>query len=110
MGALPTVRIKNPNEPGDFIIINESDFNPTVHEKFEGEVKPATTKPKVKGGKTDGGSSFPEGYRYEPAKGGYGLLYHGDEVIEGPSNGKWQGEDAARAAAVDHAKHAAETE
>jgi hypothetical protein len=107
MGALPTVRIKNPAKPDDFMVINESDFDPKVHEKFVGEPKPSPTpKPEDKP-KPNAGDGFPEGYRYENAKGGYGHLYFGDEIIEGPSNGKWQGEEAARAAAIDHAKHAA---
>ena len=107
MGALPTVRIKNASKPGDFIVINESDFDPKVHEKFVGEPKRETPAPKTESQKVETGTGFPDGYRYEPAKGGYGHLYHGDVLIEGPSNGKFQGEGAALAAAQEHAAKAA---
>ena len=34
MPALPTVRIVNPKKDGDYLIINESDFDPAVHRLF----------------------------------------------------------------------------
>lgn len=41
--SVPTVMIKDPNKPGDHIIINESDFDPKRHELFDA---PATDEPK----------------------------------------------------------------
>lgn len=40
--SVPTVTIKDPNKPGDYIIINESDFDPKRHEMFDA---PAAEKP-----------------------------------------------------------------
>lgn len=37
MAEVPTIRIKNPSDPDEFIIINEADFNPDIHEPFDGE-------------------------------------------------------------------------
>lgn len=110
MAKIPTVKIKDPNLEGSFIVINESDFNAAVHERFEepaapDEPKGGPPKPEDKGGE----DQFPEGYRYEKASGGYGYLYFGDVLIEGPSNGKWQGRDGALMAAKHHAEsHAGE--
>lgn len=113
MGAIPTVKIKNPNLEGSFIVINESDFDPTAHEQFVEPEKPADPKPAAPGTPTSapkqpaelGSDGFPAGYRYEKAPGGYGYLYGpGEVVIEGPSHGKWQGKDAALMAAVHHAE------
>ena len=39
IGALcPVVRIVHPASPGGFMEINESDFNPAIHEMFVGDV------------------------------------------------------------------------
>jgi len=35
MAALPTTRIKNPKDEG-FILINEADFDPQRHKRWEG--------------------------------------------------------------------------
>lgn len=113
MATIPTVRIKNPDVQGDFIVINESDFDPTVHEKFTDEhaAKAAENNPPAgTSTTTSSGTAMPDGYRYEAAKGGYGHLFHGDVLIEGPSNGKFQGEAAAIAAAIEHAAKAAVSE
>ena len=111
MATVPTVRIKNPDLPGDFIVINESDFDAAVHEKFEGERAQSASRPAGKpgdGGK-ESGSALPDGYEIEAAGGGgyYHLFGPEAQLIEGPSNGKWQGKDAALKAAIDHAAHAA---
>ena len=33
--SLPTVRIADPDNDGDFLVINEADFDPEQHERFE---------------------------------------------------------------------------
>lgn len=109
MAKIPTVKIKDPNLEGSFIVINESDFNAAVHERFEEPVVPAEPAGNAPKGEEKGEDPFPEGYRYEKAGGGYGHLYFGDVLIEGPSNGKWQGRDGALMAAKHHAEsHAGE--
>ncbi|ASY62520.1 hypothetical protein SJ05684_c10630 [Sinorhizobium sojae CCBAU 05684] len=35
---IPTVKIADPRKPGDYAIINESDFDPAVHKRW-GEAK-----------------------------------------------------------------------
>lgn len=35
MAELPTVRIVNPSNPDDYVIINESDYDPDTHELWE---------------------------------------------------------------------------
>lgn len=40
--TLPTVRIQDPHDPDGFIVINESSFDPTVHELLDGEEWPET--------------------------------------------------------------------
>lgn len=134
MGRIPTVKVQNPDVPDDFMVINQSDFDESKHTLFEGEDAPAeaadtsgdqvagSIEPKgeaagdseaQEGGEADTGGGdapatsegFPEGYRYEPKKGGYGFLYGpSGAAIPGPSNGKWQGEDAAQQAARHHAE------
>lgn len=37
MTTVPTVKVKNPAEPGEFMIINQSDFDPDVHELYDPE-------------------------------------------------------------------------
>lgn len=108
---LPTVKIKDPNSEGSLIVINESDFDAKVHKRFEEPKKKAPKKQESKGdenGKEE--TPFPEGYRYE-ADGAYGHLYGPEDVlIEGPSNGKFHGRDAALEFAVAHAAKGAGTE
>lgn len=40
MEPIPTVRVKTDavDNPDGYFVMNESDFDPAVHEKFEGEV------------------------------------------------------------------------
>jgi len=111
MAKIPTKKVVNPDAPDDFMIINESDFNPDVHKLWEGEEPEesgsgASTEPTPNTG--DDTPTLPEGYEVEHAGAGYFFLMGPDgQAIEGPSNGKWQGRDAAIAAAIDHASHAA---
>lgn len=42
MGDLPTVKVRDPAKPGDFKVINESDFDPEFHELWgDAEAKSA---------------------------------------------------------------------
>lgn len=50
--VLPTVKVKNPDVPGEAMIINESDFDEKVHELFDAPAE--KPKNKRKGGKGDG--------------------------------------------------------
>jgi 2-oxoisovalerate dehydrogenase E2 component (dihydrolipoyl transacylase) len=34
---IPTVKIKLPHDTGDYATINESDFDPKIHERYEDE-------------------------------------------------------------------------
>lgn len=34
---VPTIKVKNPNDPGGYMIINTEDFDPRKHEKFESD-------------------------------------------------------------------------
>lgn len=43
MATVPTVKIVDPRNEDDFIIINESEFDPAVHTMWEGEEAPAGT-------------------------------------------------------------------
>lgn len=106
MATLPTVRVKNPSKPGDFVVINELDFDPKRHEPFTGEG--AGKDEEQGGGQNEGtpdiGPTLPDGYALEHVSGGYYQLFGPEgQLIEGPANGKWRGEDAALAAALDHA-------
>ena len=47
---------------------------------------------------------LPEGYKLKKAKGGYFTVTGPDGVVEGPSNGKWQGRDGAALGAWNHFK------
>ena len=38
---LPTVRIEDPNKPGDYVVINFEDYDPEVHELWEDDVQEA---------------------------------------------------------------------
>ena len=40
MGQLPTVTIKDPRQPGGFLIINQMDFDPAKHEMFDAAPQP----------------------------------------------------------------------
>jgi hypothetical protein len=43
--TIPTVRIQDPNKPGDYVVINESDFNAEVHKPFvDKQAKPTPAK------------------------------------------------------------------
>lgn len=35
MEAIPTVKVKHPTIAGEFIVINEADFDSTKHERYE---------------------------------------------------------------------------
>ena len=35
MPSVPTVQIKDPLKPGDYIVINESGFDPSIHELYD---------------------------------------------------------------------------
>lgn len=49
MGILPTIKIKDPVTEGEFVVINESDFDAGVHELFEEKpAKPAKAKTATK--------------------------------------------------------------
>lgn len=106
MARVNTVRIRHPEDPGDFMVINASDYDSDVHELVEEAEEPAEsvddeTEDDKEGEKELG---LPDGYRVEHAGGPYHQLYGpDDQVIEGPSNGKWQGADVAIQAARDHA-------
>ena len=39
MSTLPTVKIQDPEKPGDFRVINESDFDPIYHTPWKDEGK-----------------------------------------------------------------------
>lgn len=118
MGRLPTVKISAPDVDGGFIVINESDFDPEKHERFEGTEPEAAQGAAGDEGPEDDGAgaatdevepTLPDGYTMESQGGGYYFLQGpSGAVIPGPSNGKWQGKDAAIQAAVHHAeKHGA---
>lgn len=49
----PTVRVVAPASPGGYVVINEADFNPSVHTKFTGARIPLRNpaQPPQKGGK-----------------------------------------------------------
>jgi len=56
VGEIPTVKVKNPDAPGEFMIINQRDFQEGVHELFDAPGKPAGgggAKAKGKGDKGD---------------------------------------------------------
>jgi len=36
---LPTVKIEDPNNPKDYVIINESDFDASIHKEWKGKEK-----------------------------------------------------------------------
>lgn len=103
---LPTVKVKNPDIEGEYVVINRKDFREGVHELFEEAKaeKKAEKKPDIEP-KKDDEPTMPEGYRYENGQGGYGILYGpAGQVIEGPaSSGKFHGEAAAIEAAIAHA-------
>lgn len=95
MSDIPTVRICDPEKPGDFAIINAVDFREGIHELFAGEVLP---EPEL-----EPESPLPEGYTTEKLAGGYYYLFDPDgSRIDGPSNGKWQGFDGVTQAAHAH--------
>lgn len=104
MAKVPTVRVRHPESPDDYMVINKADYDEEVHELFDDEASSASD------GDGDGGSQeLPDGYRTERAGGSYFHLFGpDDEPIEGPSNGKWQGKDAAIEAAQAHAAEGAE--
>lgn len=109
MTKIPTVRIKDPSHPADYVVINESDFDPKVHELYEEPKGAKKAKAAAEGEKKgDDGPQLPEGYTIEAAGGAYKHLYGPEgQLIEGPNNGKWQGEAAAAEAAIEHAAQAA---
>lgn len=50
MPKLPTIRVKNPGAPGEFLTINASNFDSSKHERFEeaavgGSVSPEDLSP-----------------------------------------------------------------
>ena len=47
---------------------------------------------------------LPKGYKAKKAKGGYFTVTGPDGIVEGPSNGKWQGRDGAAQGAWNHFK------
>jgi hypothetical protein len=49
------------------------------------------------------GDQLPDGYTLTSGRGGYYILHDSNgDVVEGPSNGKWQGEDGAIVGAIAH--------
>lgn len=38
MATVPTVKIVNPDKPGEFFNLNESDFDPKKHKRFSEKV------------------------------------------------------------------------
>lgn len=109
MGRIPTVKVATELFEGGFMIINEADFDPEVHELFEGDEAPVDTPVPDETEDADetpaeDEDGLPEGYQVENAGGPYMRLYApSGAVIPGPANGKWQGRQAAVDAANAHA-------
>lgn len=112
MTSLPTVKVKNPDDPdGGFMVINKSDFQEGVHELFDEKAEKSqkkASKGNAEGEKKNPPAEFPEGYSAKHIAGGrFELTGPEGQLIEGPVNGKWQGKETALEAAKQHAAAAA---
>jgi len=48
-GTIPTVRIQDPDRPGDFLLINRADYDPDIHQPFgKNPPPPAPPRPRPK--------------------------------------------------------------
>lgn len=100
---LPTVRIADDRFVGGWRVVNESDFDPEVHTRWEDAQEQQDPE-----ADQDPEGELPEGYRVSNAGGPYLVLRDpSGAVVEGPSNGKWRGRTAALEAAHAHAGESA---
>lgn len=89
MSGIPTVKVKHPDAPGDFMIINESDFDKNVHELFDGTAN---------GGST---GDLPAGYEAKHSGGGKYKALVNDEPLKYGDDHEKAGEPAVFASKDD---------
>lgn len=104
MTKLETVRVCHPDVEGDYIVINRGDFDEDVHDLFQEAERPKRSRSRKQAPQASNGeATLPEGYGIDGGDGGYYVLRGPDgEVIEGPDNGRWHGQDGAIQAARTH--------
>ena len=81
MATLPTVKVKNEASDSGWMRINEADFDPDVHERYEGDAS---------------GAASPDAVTIEHTGGGWYEIRRGGDVLE-----KVRGQEAAEARAAE---------
>ena len=106
MGSIPTVKVNDPGKPGDYLVINQSDFERGGYTLFGEGAAPSSGKPKAPPA-PPAGAVLPAGYALVSQPGGRRKVTLNGETLkhaEGPKAGNdvsFANEAEAIAAAIE---------